>query len=88
MLSLSSRVAADGASPAGAHLASSKGKGASGRVCKLSFYRDYPTDRVALDDFEQYAIDRLQGECCVMLLGLAHPPIIAAAAAAEQQHKL
>ena len=30
-------------------------------ACKLSFYTDYPKDAIAIDDFEQYAIDRLQG---------------------------
>ena len=29
-------------------------------LCNLSFYTDYPKEAIAIDDFEQYAIDRLQ----------------------------
>lgn len=36
-------------------------KGYERSSCKLSFYTDYPKDAIAIDDFEQYAIDRLQG---------------------------
>jgi hypothetical protein len=34
---------------------------ANAKASNLSFYRDYPKDAIGLDDFEQYAIDRLQG---------------------------
>eukprot|EP00946_MAST-07B_sp_MAST-7B-sp1_P004343 g4343.t1 len=63
MLAISSRVAAPAS---GAHRSSfsaldeapgSKSKQAHG---KLGFYREYPVDKIELDEFEQYAIDRLQ----------------------------
>jgi len=36
-------------------------------ACKLSFYTDYPKDAIAIDDFEQYAIDRLQGNVVISI---------------------
>lgn len=58
MFSISSRVAAPPAGhEAGAGVAL-KGKVANS---KLGFYHDFPIENIALDDFEQFAIDRLQG---------------------------
>ena len=31
-------------------------------ACNLTFYADFPKEAIAIDDFEQYAIDRLQGK--------------------------
>ena len=35
-------------------------------ACRLSLYEDVPMNRVALDDFETYAIARLQGKLVIM----------------------
>jgi hypothetical protein len=58
MLAISSRVAAP-ASLSSSSAAKGKKRASAG---KLGFYRAFPVDKIELDQFEQYAIDRLQGK--------------------------
>ena len=62
MLAISSRVAAPAASGMSLSASSSATPAKRAATGKLGFYRAHPVEKIELDDFEQYAIDRLQGK--------------------------